>query len=101
MDRLGQRQRLDYLWKSRLHNNDLTMAGGLFKLVLRPWPQPNSRAPCGNTLGLDVNTLRNLEMSTTKNQLLQRYTAQLTAHPLRTKAITAGQIHATSFYRLP
>ncbi|KAF8530986.1 hypothetical protein JB92DRAFT_2854483 [Gautieria morchelliformis] len=29
-------------------------------------------------------------MSTAKNQLLQRYTAQLTSHPLRTKAITAG-----------
>ncbi|KAF8575502.1 hypothetical protein K439DRAFT_1641341 [Ramaria rubella] len=29
-------------------------------------------------------------MSAAKNQLLQRYTAQLVAHPLRTKAITAG-----------
>jgi len=27
-----------------------------------------------------------------KNQLLARYTAQLTAHPLRTKAITAGEL---------
>ncbi|KIJ38469.1 hypothetical protein M422DRAFT_231199 [Sphaerobolus stellatus SS14] len=29
-------------------------------------------------------------MSTAKNQLLQRYTAELVAHPLRTKAVTAG-----------